>query len=257
VSSRAPGYFPFHRLGYACNPFRVLSEEEWAAVAVVPDVVEVVLARADTLHLQVLGEAGRGKSTTLVALAARFRASGLAVASEYLPEGRSRLGTDPAHASLDVFCLDEAQRLSSRARRRLLGAAVRRPGLRLVLGSHEDLGSLFAARGLPLAAVRLDAGSRAHLTAILERRLEHFTRWRNTHEDGPAQPVTLNDAALDWLWSNFGSDGRGAERLLYEAFQRLAEADAITFPQVTAAYLAETREALTTRHPQQTPPPPA
>ena len=36
-------WFPFHSLGFRCNPFRVLTDEEWAEVAVLPEeVLEVV-----------------------------------------------------------------------------------------------------------------------------------------------------------------------------------------------------------------------
>jgi hypothetical protein len=60
-------------------------------------------------HLQVLGQMGRGKTTTLLGLGKRFRLQGLRADYEYLPAGRDAFTTPLA--SLDVFLLDEVQRL--------------------------------------------------------------------------------------------------------------------------------------------------
>jgi hypothetical protein len=58
------GYFPFRAIGYACNPFRALSLDEEATLAVLsPAVIAAFQGSAD--HVQILGEKGRGKSATL------------------------------------------------------------------------------------------------------------------------------------------------------------------------------------------------
>ena len=202
-------YFPFHALGFRSNPFRALTDDEWADIVVLS---ETVLAAATGAgHLQVLGEMGRGKTSTLLGLARRFRRAGRRVAYEYLTIGQDSFNT-PLPGP-DVFLLDEAQRLRASERRRLLAAA--RAGPRLILGSHQDLAPLFAAAGLELATARLEAFGPAHLAAVLERRLADAAL------PTTAPLVTLDPGALAYLTATFGSNLRGTERFLYEVFQRL------------------------------------
>lgn len=216
-------YFPFQALGFRCNPFRALDDAEWAAVAVMPPAVAAAAASGD--HLQILGAMGRGKTTALLALAARLRTARQRTAYEYLAEGQTRLTTDVA--AVEVFLLDEAQRLSTRERGRLLSAAV--GGLRLMVSSHSDLGPQFARRGLALATVRLGATEPGTLAAVLERRLAYFAL-------DPAQPgVKLEPEAVDVLHARYGSDLRAIERLLYEVFQGLEQPGPLTARVVAAA----------------------
>jgi hypothetical protein len=137
-------YFPFHALGYRSNPFRALTDEEWADIVVLPGVV--IEAASGAGHLQILGELGHGKTSTLLGLAQQFRRSGLSVAYEYLPIGHDSFTS--TLTSLDVFLLDEVQRLRPNERRRLLAATA--SGLRLVVGSHEDLTPLFNRADPPI-----------------------------------------------------------------------------------------------------------
>jgi replication-associated recombination protein RarA len=202
-------YFPFHALGYRCNPFRALTDDEWAEVAVIPE--DAAAPAGGSGHMQVLGRMGRGKSTLLRGLAARLGAEGRRVAYEYLPEGERRFRTEAS--GLNLLFLDEAQRLGPRERDRLLSLAGK-DGLRLVLGSHEDFSAFFRRRGLPLTTLSLDRCSEAHFRAVLHRRLEYFAL-------GADSRVTLAEEAVRHLWSVFGSDLRAAERVLYEVFQQL------------------------------------
>ncbi|MCI0580284.1 MAG: ATP-binding protein [Chloroflexi bacterium] len=202
-------YFPFHDLGFRSNPFRALDDEEWAAVAVLPDSVQPALAQG-FVHLQLRGETGRGKTTTLLALAGHFRQAGRRVAYEYLPEGQERFTT--TLAALASFALDEAQRLRPGERRRLLAAA--QQGLQLIFSSHQDLAPLFEQRNLPLTTIYLDAAPPAHLQAILERRLAYFAL-----ESPP--PITFTAEAVDYLWQQCSGNLRAIERFLYEFFQQL------------------------------------
>jgi hypothetical protein len=209
-------YFPFHALNLRANPFRALTDEEWAEVVVLPPALEA--AEREGGHLQVLGELGRGKTSALLGLAARLRRKGQRVTYEYIPEGRGDFRS--ALMEINVFALDEVQRLHPRERRRLLDAA--EAGLRLLLGSHTDLRSRFVARGLPLATVRLDAPDPAHLARILARRLDYFAL-------DPARPgMTISDGAVAALHAADGSNRRAIELCLYEVFQELREPGEVT-----------------------------
>lgn len=209
-------YFPFHALGFQCNPFRALTPEEREEIALLSEPVRALLARDEAI--QILGPMGSGKTTTLRGLAARLREQGKSVVYEYLPEGQRRFTTETG--ALRAFCLDEAQRLIGRERRRLLAPA-RRDGLRLLLASHEDMSALFARQGLPLLTVRLDTGDEAHFYAALQRRLDYFAL-----PDTPRASLTPD--ALRRLRAQFGVNLRAAEYLLYEVFQNLRLPEAIT-----------------------------
>lgn len=204
-------YFPFYRLGLRANPFRALEDDEWAAIAVLPDAA--LMAAADGAHLQVLGERGHGKSTTLRGLKAQLTQAGQQAMYEYLPEGQAIFQTPLDGVA--VFLLDEAQRLTHSERDRLLAAA--RAGRRLILGSHEDFAGLFRAAGLSLTTLRLKDDGRAHLEAVLVRRVAYFAL-----EPGEP-PVTFEPGAVDYLHARFGSDLRASERFLYEFFQVLPQ----------------------------------
>jgi hypothetical protein len=203
-------YLPFFALGFRSNPFRRLTDDELVAVAVLRDEL-LRLARNSSDHIQVLGAQGRGKSTCLRALAARFTDDGLRTVYEYLTPGRNSFRTSLDR--LDVFLLDEAQRLEVHERTRLLAAASnRRRGLRLVVGVHDDMSSPFFSHRLPLATVHIDSITPAYLQAVLSRRLALFAL-----DDPPA--ITFSADAVRYLCDAFGSDLRLAERFLYEVFQ--------------------------------------
>src|SRR4051812_44035267 len=102
MSSR---YFPFHAIGLRCNPFRALVDEEWAEVAVLPELMRAVLV-GGFVHLQILGAIGHGKTTTLLGLLAHFTRAERRVDYEYLPDGQRHFRADIDN--LDVFLLDEA-----------------------------------------------------------------------------------------------------------------------------------------------------
>jgi len=215
-------YFPFHALNLRSNPFRALTDEEWAEVVVLPP----GLAEADASgqHLQVLGELGRGKTSALLGLTAGWRRAGRRAAYEYLPEGQHVFKTPLA--GLEMIALDEAQRLNRRERERLWRAA--EAGLRLVLGSHEDFAAAFAKRGLPPTTVQLDEPDAAHLARLLARRLDYFAL-------DPAQPgMTISDGAVRALHAAYGSNRRAIERCLYEVFQAVEAVGEVSAAQVEA-----------------------
>ena len=220
-------YFPFHALGFRCNPFRAVTDAEWVSVAILPDSVAEIIAKG-FVHLQIIGEKGYGKTTTLLALAAQFKREGKRIAYEHIEEGRRQFTTEIG--GLDVFLLDEAQRLSERERERLLAALSENgDGLHAVLGSHDDLTPLFARRGLPLTTVHHDTAPLAHLNVVIQRRLAYFAL------SGGAPGVTLSPEAVRYLHETFGGDIRAMEMLLYEVFQRLREKGEITVEMVARA----------------------
>src|SRR5215207_4466298 len=85
-------YFPFRKLGLRSNPFRVLTLEEWADIAVVPQPIEAAFNRGE--NLLILGKRGRGKSTTLRTLIRRIEWQDKQLAYERLPFGKWRYQTD-------------------------------------------------------------------------------------------------------------------------------------------------------------------
>jgi chromosomal replication initiation ATPase DnaA len=207
-------YFPFHAIGFRCNPFRAVTDDEWVDIAVLPKPVAEIATKG-FVNLQVLGEKGCGKTTTLLALAAQFKREGKRIAYEHIEEGRRQFTTE--FGGLDVFLLDEAQRLSERERERLLAALSENgDGLHAVIGSHDDLTPFFARRDLPLTTVRYDTTTLAHLSAAIQGRLAYFALDADV-------PVTLSPEATRYLHETFGGDIRAVEMLLYEVFQRLRE----------------------------------
>lgn len=218
-------YFHFHKLGYRRNPFGALTAEEWAAVAVLPSAAVPLLASAG--HWQILGPMGSGKTTCLLGLQAHFVDHKRVVAYEYLPEGQNWFET-PADG-LDLFLLDEAQRLRRRERRRLMDLA-RSGGFRLIVSSHEDMTPLFARWQLPLSTVSLAAqASPEHYQAVLARRLNYFAM------PGLAR-VSLGETAVHFLYDTFGQNLRAAEYFLYEVWQRQETAVEINGEQLAAFY---------------------
>jgi chromosomal replication initiation ATPase DnaA len=201
----------FEEIGFACNPFRALTREEWIRAAVLPGAVRRA-AQAGGL-LQILGGTGSGKTTALLALENEFRRSGLSCAYEYIPPKTSRFCAKLN--GIDVFFLDEAQRLSDgillwrRERNRLVRTA--KTGIRLILGSHENLTNTFLAAKMTLRTVRLFPPDAEELAVILERRLSLFELLGDR--------AVFSEESVDWLSRNFAGDLRTMEYFLYDFFQ--------------------------------------
>ena len=206
-------FFFQHTLGFRRNPFGALNQAEWADVALFTPAVESCLA-SSIPHIQLLGPMGSGKTTTLLKLADHFSSMKNNLAYEYLAHGERSYKTDAAR--LDMFLLDEAQRLSRRARRRLLGTilAHSQRGLRLIFSSHADLTALFRRRGLPLLTVDLAGVLTPGLYGqMLARRLDYFALPHAAH-------TTLSADAVQWLYNQFYPNVRDGEYFLYEVWQR-------------------------------------
>lgn len=201
-------FFSHRALGLRANPFGALTPEEWTAVAFLPVSVPQILAH-DFGHLQLLGPKGCGKTTTLYKLTEHFRQQGGRVVYEYLVEGQTCFETDLSR--VDVFVLDEAQRLTWRQRRRWLQKAT---AVTFIFSSHKNLSTHFARRNLPLQTVQIGAViSLATYQAWLNKRLAYFALPNVPH-------LRMTDDAADYLWQRFGKDMREAEYFMYEVFQQ-------------------------------------
>ena len=206
-------FFFHHQSGYRRNPFGALTDTECADVALLPEAVTAVLDHP--VHIQLLGPAGVGKSSALLAIQRAWQQHGQQVAYEYIPEGQRQFHT--SLVNLDAFCLDEAQRLGWRWQRRLWPA---QGHIRLGLGSHADLSAHFA----PNTLVTIDLTQHinaAHWQQIIARRLAYFAL-----PDTPA--ATLAPDAIEFLWTTFACDLRAGEYFLYEVWQELETAVSLT-----------------------------
>lgn len=209
-NSKAYDYLPFYALGYQCNPFRVLTPDEIAEIAILPPVIEDALVTGELVQL--LGCMGCGKSTILRGMAHRLERKGQRVAYEFVKEGEKRWHTDPN--GLDYLCLDEAQRISvwNGERGRLLKRA--QSGTRLLLATHADFGGMFRRRKLSLVTIQVDKlpGRDDLFGQVIRRRLNNFALPDRPHLD-------ITDEAIDVLRAEFREDIRSAESLLYDLFQ--------------------------------------
>ncbi|MBC8140099.1 MAG: hypothetical protein H7Y38_01520 [Armatimonadetes bacterium] len=197
---------PLWDAGFSANPFRALSDAEWESDAIIPIEAQGVLQSA--AHVQILGDAGRGKSSLLRAIVREARNAGSVAVYEYLPHDAIGYRSDVPSGAW--FCLDEAQRLPHKERKRLLTQGRERRH-RLIIASHEDLSAWFESTGMSLVSLNLGNLGAAHFAAVLENRLAFFVRPFTPH-------ATFAPDALTWLHNRFGSDLRGAERFLYEYF---------------------------------------
>jgi len=210
--------FHFHTLGFRRNPFGALSNEEWAAVAILSPLIEAQLEGAGQ-HVQLIGPKGCGKTTTMRRIWSELTAQQRIATYEYLPDGRNRFGTKLP--GLELFLLDEAQRLSMGERRRWVNG-VKNGRLRTIFSSHNDLSYLFKRRQMPLTTIHIDTQiNLKHYEAVLQRRVAFFAL-----DETPRITFSLDAAAF--LYETFGSDMREAEYFLYEVWQALEDVGEIT-----------------------------
>ena len=193
---------PYAHLNLRRNPFGEVPANERAALAVV-DVEELasLLARPPFVA-QFVGEAGRGKTTHLLALRSRFPDA------PYVHVGE---GERPALPDGPVLFVDETQRLSRFKRRQLF-----RRGIALAIGTHEDHELELRQLRAPFRTVLVGGTSIDRLAQIVERRLESARR-------GPGPIPRIPRASLQALVDRFGDDVRAIEHELYERIQGLDE----------------------------------
>ncbi len=205
-------YFPFHELGFRCNPFRALTREEWSQIAVLPQAVEAVL-EGEFSHLQIIGDQGFGKTSALLALKKRFEDQGRSVQYCYLPPKRKRATWK--WGEYEILLIDEMQRLSQNQRLRVVKTipSSRENGPRLIFSSHEDLGPVFERLRRPLQTIPLRHHEAAFVRKIIERRLQFFS-------EGDRSKASLTEKAYALLNETFVNDLRSLEDFLYEVFQQ-------------------------------------
>lgn len=219
-------FFPLHKLGLVKNPFGALTREEWVLVAVPPPAVQAIVSSGFE-HLQIIGDKGRGKSTTLHWLCHHFEMQGQSVFYERLPHWHFNYHTDIS--KLDCFALDEAQRLWFWNQRRLFREA---QGKRLIIGTHHSWERTFRRYGWQLTTVHIgNQTTREHIQHILDQRLAVFGTGKGTQ-------VYFDESAIDYLWERWGNNLRGMEYLLYHVIQKRQDIGAIT-----SAYLELVSEA--------------
>lgn len=221
-----PDFLRFQRLGFSCNPFRVLTDEEWARLSVVPSHILDIIDNTDH-HLQLIGDVGRGKTTLLLGIFRHLQQSGIDASYEYIPEGQRHFKT---RQFPDVSLLDEVQRLIWWERRRLFRKVERRT--RLVFSTHRDFHPIFQRRGLALEVIDVNSLYDAQLLfEMWQRRLDHFRTGDS--------PIGLTTDGVEFLLEIFGNDRRSMERFLYEAFQVLE-----TPQPLNRAYLSNLRKPI-------------
>jgi hypothetical protein len=203
---------PFANLNLRRNPFGEPADDERAGLAVVdPGLLgRLVGALSDPgFAVQFIGDCGRGKSTHLHALRARFPDAPYI----YFAEGE-RPRPIP-HAP--VLFLDETQRLPWLTRRRLF-----RRDVALALGTHRDHSRELARAGRRVETVRLTGFTTATLRRIIERRIEWARR-------GPGPVPSLGPGSAVRLHHRFDGDLRAIEGHLYDVFQTLSVPEELTF----------------------------
>jgi hypothetical protein len=197
---------PFAHLNLRRNPFGEFSSEERTQLAVVDlDAALHHLAQAAESKrpvVQFVGEKGFGKTTHLLAIAARFPQS----AYLHIPEGESaRIPVDG-----EPLLVDEAQRLTFWQRIRLF-----RSDRSLVLGTHRDFTCQLLRAGRSVLTLAADRQTNAdQVSAILNARILAVRR-----DDAPTPCITA--ATAHRLFLQFGSDIRSMQHSLYEVFQQL------------------------------------
>ncbi len=209
-------YFPFHAIGLQCNPFRTLTEEEWSELVILPTDC-VALLEERLLHIQIIGDAGWGKSSMLRGIRRWYCERGINPGFEYLPLGANSLQSN--FQECDVFLLDEAQRLRREEFRRFLLAG--NTGTRLIWTSHEDLLESAMRLRLRVQPIHLNGYPLKDLATILNARLDAFSL-----ESGSR--IEFSQGALELLRKRYGPNLRGMFDFLYEFFQTMPNTKSIS-----------------------------
>ncbi len=195
----------YGHLNLVCNPFGEIPTDERAAL-VVADLDRLACAVAQPgFALQVLGDSGRGKTSFLLALAARFPHTPYVRVD---PGGRANL------PRTKLLFVDEVQALPRRRRRRLFARRQRS----LVLGSHDDFSGELRAAGFEVRTHRPAEGRTVEqLEEIFRRRIERARR-------GPGPVPTVPRRTVEHLMQIAGDNIRAMEGMLYDAVQSAREA---------------------------------
>jgi hypothetical protein len=154
--------------------------------------------------LQIVGDCGRGKTTHLLALRARFPGAPYVHVFE---------GEKAELPEAEALFIDDVEHLPARTRKRLF-----RRRASLVMTTHSDLAGELRKARIPFETLQMAGVGEERLLQIIERRIEAARRG-----SGPV-PVVGPEGARR-LIERFGDDLRAMEFHLYERFQELEEVD--------------------------------
>jgi len=199
-----PGGLPFAHLNLRRNPFGELTPEERAELAVVDVDRFVDRLREPRFALQIVGDCGRGKTTHLLALWARFPRAPYVHVFE---------GEKPDLPEAEVLFVDDVDQVPTRRRRRLF----RRPGS-LAMTTHRDLSEELRRAERAFETIDVAGVGEERLLQITERRIEWARR-------GPGAVPVVGPEGVRRLLERFGDDLRAIEFHLYERFQEMEEVD--------------------------------
>lgn len=190
---------PFSHLNLRHNPFGELDHETFVALAVV-DVEEFAdFLREPGQAVQFVGRHGRGKTTRLRVLHAKF------VEAPYVQVYQA--DPIPTFAAAPLHFVDSVNHLPAKLRRKLYCCSDR-----IAVTTHIDLSAEFASAGLQVKTAWIGGADREVLSEIILRRIEHARRGA-----GPVPVVAAEE--INELIAAFGDDLRTIEAVLYERFQ--------------------------------------
>lgn len=207
-------YFPWTHLGLRANPFQSLNSDDWLAIAWLPEPIKTWL-EDPTAVLQLTGEKGSGKTSTLLALRKELSQRLIHTTYDYLPEDTPQPILEMPREG--TMLVDEAQRLDHQTLGRLVHAVSQRthagdPPPVLIYSSHEDLSSLAAEYMNDFASFEISGLSAVDLAGMLDLRVRHFALEEGTK-------VRFQPEAVDFLITAFSPDLRRMEAFLYAFFQ--------------------------------------
>ena len=176
--------------GFLALPSRNAGEETTWLAPTAPPLIEVI------------GDPGQGKSTLLGHLRRRAEAAGLAVHYHYLPPRRDDRW--PSLGSVELFLVDEAQRLRRRERRLLVRFL--RKGGHIITATHRP----WCPRGIRRHEIRLEPPTRADVAALL---------WARINQAASGSVPELPAPIVDQL-ARRATSLIYLEQLAYELFQQ-------------------------------------
>ncbi len=216
----APRGRRFPDIGLRANPFRVLEPGELVQTLIEPALLERAAEwlASDTAVIEIVGERGWGKSTHLDVLRhVGAQRSDWQWHSTYVPPDATRVAWPPA---CDVWCIDEAQRISQRQQARIVTSAGQ-GRFRLVVGTHVSLRPMCDASGVSCRSIELRAVDAGNLRRFIERRVEAAAL---IPDAGPATSAQAVELLQRYATGNL----RTVEELLYEVYQSAAESGQLT-----------------------------
>ena len=190
------------------NPFRELTHQELHQVIQVNVQALISKVSQSGTALQLMGDAGRGKSTHLYALSRYFNHTSVIYLHDRTID-RKPHPKIPNNA--EIHLIDEAQRL-----RWLWNGWHIRPPCRLILATHVDLSKKLQNRGFTVSTVLIHQPCKAQIWEIVQRRL-HFAR-----RSSDPIPV-LSVLYFETLYQTYKDDIRGMIEALYCTYQNLSE----------------------------------